>query len=147
MDWMPRAARNKRKRLEVTQSSLHHKLGRAPDVAEVAAALDTTIDGIEKMRREVHAAELAKDVNVDDGDVAVDRHLSPLERLAHQEQRARLTAAIQALPQRHQQILSLYYVEDLKLREIGTLLGVTESRVCQVLKDVVSRLRLAEIDD
>jgi len=147
MDWMPRAARNKRKRLEATQTSLQHKLGRAPDVSEIATALDTTIDGIEKMRSDVHAAELAKDVDVDNGDVAIDRRASPLESLADREQRARLTVAIIALPERHQQILSLYYVEDLKLREIGELLGVTESRICQVLKDVVVRLRTAVIDD
>jgi RNA polymerase sigma factor for flagellar operon FliA len=147
MDWMPRAARTKRKRLESTASTLQHKLGRAPDASELAEALGTSVEGMEKMRRDVHAAERAKDVDVESGDVAVDGKASPLDNIADREQRVRLTAAIAALPERHQQVLSLYYIKDLKLREVGDLLGVTESRVCQVLKDVVARLRTAVIDD
>ena len=144
MDWMPRAARTKRKRLDATQASLQGKLGRAPDVAEVADALGTTIDGVERMRREVHQADIARDV---DADTVADRRAGPERALEHRELRSRLIQAIGALPERHQQILSLYYVDDLKLREIGALLAVTESRVCQVLKDIVVRLRAAVTDD
>lgn len=147
MDWMPRSARNKAKRLSATSSALSQKLGRAPDASEIGEALGVDAAAVEKMRRDVLSAERAKDVDVDAGDVAVSAVASPFERIADREQGARLAAAIAALPERHQQVLSLYYVEDLKLREIGDLLGVTESRVCQVLKDVVARLRTAVIDD
>lgn len=147
MDWMPRSARNKRKQLDAAQSQLANKLGRSADVSEVAEVLGVSSETVQKMRRDVISAERAKDVDVDAGDVGVSALASPFERLADREQGARLAAAISALPERHQQVLSLYYVEDLKLREIGELLGVTESRVCQVLKDVVARLRGAVIDD
>lgn len=144
MDWMPRSARTKRKRLDATQTQLHSKLGRPPDVVEVARALGTSIDGIERMRREVNQADIAR--NVDTNEVA-DSRVDPERALQHRELRARLIVAIGALPERQQQILSLHYVDDLKLREIGQILGVSESRVCQVLGDIVVRLRAAIIDD
>jgi RNA polymerase sigma factor for flagellar operon FliA len=144
MDWMPRSARTKRKRLDATQAQLHSSLGRTPETADVAKALGTSVETVEKMRREVQQADLVRDV---DADTLVDSGVGPERALEHRELRARLVVAVSALPTRHQQILSLYYVEDLKLREIGELLGVTESRVCQVLRDVVVRLRAAIIDD
>ncbi len=144
MDWMPRSARTKRKQLDATQSALQSKLRRAPDVAEVARALGTSIDGFERMRREVHQADIVRDV---DAETVADSRVGPDRALEHRELRARLIAAIGALPERHQQILSLYYVDDLKLREIGELLGITESRVCQVRHDIIVRLRAAVTDD
>jgi len=144
MDWMPRAARTKRKRLDATQAQLQNSLGRTPEVADVAKALGTTVAGIERMRREVLQADLVRDI---DADALVDGGVGPERALEHRELRARLVVAIGTLPQRHQQVLSLYYVDDLKLKEIGGLLGVTESRVCQVLRDVVVRLRASITDD
>ncbi|MDP2342757.1 MAG: FliA/WhiG family RNA polymerase sigma factor [Deltaproteobacteria bacterium] len=144
MDWMPRSARTNRKRLDATQAHLQSSLGRTPDVADIAKALGTTVDGVERMRREVQQADLVRDL---DADTIVDGGVGPERALEHRELRARLVVAISALPTRHQQILSLYYVDDLKLREIGELLGVTESRVCQVLRDVVVRLRASIVDD
>ena len=144
MDWMPRSARTKRKRLDATQAQLHNKLGRAPDADEVAKALGTTLAGVDRMRRDVQQADLVRNV---DADGVVDGGVGPLGVLESRALRARLVVAIGALPVRHQQILSLYYVDDLKLREIGALLSVTESRVCQVVRDIVVRLRAAIIDD
>lgn len=146
MDFMPRAARNKRKRLDSTQHTLSTKLGRAADVGEVAEALGITVEGVEKMRKDVHSAELARDVDVHNGDIATDGKPSAQSTLEDKEIKARLAAAIGALPERHQQVLSLYYVEDLKLKEIGGLLDVTESRVCQILKDTVARLKASVTD-
>ena len=96
------------------------------------------------MRREVNQADIAR--NVDTNELA-DSRVDPERALQHRELRARLIVAIGALPERQQQILSLHYVDDLKLREIGQILGVSESRVCQVLGDIVVRLRAAIIDD
>lgn len=147
MDWMPRSLRTKRKRMEAAKAKLVQTLGRAPDASELATALGTTSDTVERIRRDVEAADVVctdavnNDVIIDDGGA------TPGSVLEDRELRARLARALDLLPERQQQVVRMYYVDQMRLREIGALLHVTESRVCQILREAVSRLRSELVDD
>jgi RNA polymerase sigma factor for flagellar operon FliA len=80
----------------------------------------------------------------DDSDAeldAVDPHGSPLDQLSHEQFMGAVAEAIRALPEREQLVLSLYHEEELNLREIGAVLNVSESRVCQIHGQALLRLR------
>jgi RNA polymerase sigma factor for flagellar operon FliA len=143
LDWMPRSLRSRRRRLDEAQSRLHQRLGRAPDAGELAQALGTTAPAVERLRRDVAVA----DVIVGDAVDGAVTDETPGDHLEERELRARLARALSSLPARQQHVLGLYYVEHRRLREIGDELGVTESRVCQILRDAVTRLRAALLDD
>ena len=97
------------------------------------------------MRRDVQSADVQRGVNLESNAVAGEES-TPGQSLEQRELRARLQAAIEALPRRHQELLGLYYVEQLKLREIGDIFGVTESRACQIHSQVIARLRASVLD-
>ena len=145
MDWMPRSARTKRKRLDSASAQLQHSLGRSPDTSEIARAMGLSTEQVERMRRDVQSADVQRGVNLESTAVAGEES-TPGQSLEQRELRARLQAAIEALPRRHQELLGLYYVEQLKLREIGDIFGVTESRVCQIHSQVIARLRASVLD-
>jgi RNA polymerase sigma factor for flagellar operon FliA len=145
MDWMSRSARTKRKRLDSTCAQLQNNLGRSPDASEIAGAMGLSTDQVERMRRDVISADVQRGVDLESSAVADDDSM-PGTSLEHRELRARLQVAIEALPPRHQELLGLYYVEQLKLREIGEIFGVTESRVCQIHSQVIARLRESILD-
>lgn len=143
LDWLPRSLRSRRRRLDDARTRLHQSLGRAPDAGELAVALGTTREGVERLRRDVALADVLVGDAVDD---AVDED-NPDARLQDRELRARLASALLSLPPRQQHVLARYYVEHRRLREIGLELGVSESRVCQILREAVDRLRIALLDD
>ena len=145
MDWMPRSARTKRKRLDSASAQLQHSLGRSPDTSEIASAMGLSAEQVERMRRDVQSADVQRGVNLESNAVAGEES-TPGQSLEQRELRARLQAAIEALPRRHQELLGLYYVEQLKLREIGDIFGVTESRACQIHSQVIARLRASVLD-
>jgi RNA polymerase sigma factor for flagellar operon FliA len=88
-----------------------------------------------------------EDMSGDDGDEDfLDRHMvdadaNPLGRLSDRKMREALVAAIENLPQREQYVMSMYYEHDMNLKEIAAVLGVTESRVCQLHSQSIARLR------
>lgn len=144
MDSMPRWARSKRKRIDAETNRLQNALGRAPDSTELASALGMTTVQMDRMRVDVDRADVRGGIELDDCASTVQGPEVALER---RELHARLTAAIERLSPRQQQLLSLYYVDHLKLRELGEIFGVTESRVCQLHAQVVAHLRNAILDD
>ncbi len=144
MDSMPRWARSKRKRIDAETNRLQNALGRVPDSSELANALGMTPTQLNRMKVDVDSADVRGGVDLDD---CTSREPGPEGALEHRELRARLAEAIEQLSPRHQQLLSLYYVDHLKLRELGEIFGVTESRVCQLHAQVVTRLRNAIMDD
>ena len=159
MDWVPRSIRFKAREIEKAHSDLEAMLKRQPTEAEMSERLGIS-------RSELHAvvsqisfvSVLALDelvsVGADRGeqvsliDTLADKHLDPTSGVESQETRGLLAAAINSLSEREKIVVTLYYFEGLTLAEIGEILGVTESRVCQIHTKAVGGLRgqLSEVD-
>jgi RNA polymerase sigma factor for flagellar operon FliA len=129
---------------EVTKvmRKLENHLGRAPEEQEVAAALGIELEAYHKLTENLSRAPALANLGALDPDDVAGGADSAME-FEHRELKGQLVAAIQRLPARTQQVLALYYQEECTLAEVGEILGVTESRVCQILGDATARLRAA----
>ncbi|WP_210493767.1 FliA/WhiG family RNA polymerase sigma factor [Patulibacter sp. SYSU D01012] len=153
-DWAPRSLRRWEREAETARRELRSRLEREPNDFELAEHLETSSDEIRARRDQLALAEvesLATSVAGSDGTlvdrtetiVSADRSSSPERMATVREARAHLAAAVAALPDRERDVARLLYVENLRLREIGDMLGVSESRVCQIASSLRSRLRAA----
>ena len=147
-DWLPRSLRRDMRRIEAAIHSLEQQNGRAPSETELAGALDMPLVDYQKMLQEARGYQLVyfEDFREEDGDDYLDRHFGdtesdPLAMLMDRNMRDTLIKAIEDLPEREKLVMGLYYEEELNLREIGEVLGVSESRVCQLHSQAVARLR------
>ncbi len=150
MDWVPRSVRAKARRIEQAMATFENTNGRSPSEEELADALDTALEdlrdtlgqiargGILGLDEMVSAA--GEGVSVGDT-VADDSNLGPGAQLEASEIRKILAASVKALPERERMVLALYYYETMTLAEIGKVLGVSESRVCQIHGKAVLQLR------
>jgi RNA polymerase sigma factor for flagellar operon FliA len=153
LDWVPRSVRSRAREIEQVQAKLEHELQRAPSEAELAAKLNMTEEELQSALLEianssVYALDELWTVSDSSGDqvslldtIADEGAADPQEALATTEVKDRLTEAIGGLPEREQLVVALYYYENLTLREIGEVLGVTESRVSQLHTKAVMRLK------
>jgi len=150
-DWIPRSMREKAKRVERAVQKLEQALGRAPKEQEVSRKLNMELDEFRTLLNQCKSISLISLDEVgsfangdkksllallDSGD-----GFNPLLRLSGQELKDRLSKYIQELPEKQRIVLSLYYFEELNLKEIGQILEVTESRVSQLHTQAVIRLR------
>lgn len=147
-DWLPRQLRRDLRRIEAALAQLEHAHGRAPSEREVADFLGLSLVEYQKTLQETRGHQLLylEDLTDEGGDDFLDRHLSdndadPARLLEDRNLRERLMIAIGALPDREKMVMALYYEQNLNLREIGEVMGVTESRVCQLHSQAVLRLR------
>jgi RNA polymerase sigma factor for flagellar operon FliA len=147
-DWLPRGLRRDLRRIEAAVSSLEQRHGRHPTENELAAALEMPLAEYQKMLQEARGHQLLslEDFKSDDDDEYLDRHCgetqpNPLEVLEDKRLRGALIQAIAELPDRERTVMGLYYERELNLREIGEVLGVGESRVCQLHSQAILRLR------
>jgi RNA polymerase sigma factor FliA len=153
LDWVPRSVRSRAREIEQVQAKLEHELQRAPSESELAAKLNMTEEELQSALLEianssVYALDELWTVSDSSGDqvslldtIADEGAADPQEALATTEVKDRLTEAIGGLPEREQLVVALYYYENLTLREIGEVLGVTESRVSQLHTKAVMRLK------
>jgi len=153
LDWVPRSVRSRAREIEQVQAKLEHELQRAPSESELAAKLNMTEEELQSALLEianssVYALDELWTVSDSSGDqvslldtIADEGAADPQEALASTEVKDRLTEAIGGLPEREQLVVALYYYENLTLREIGEVLGVTESRVSQLHTKAVMRLK------
>lgn len=152
LDWVPRSVRSRARDIERASAALEHKLHRAPTDAEMAAALEITVEEFrDSLTQIANSSLVALDEvwsggNGTDGVALVDTlgdeaSQHPEGAMAETETRIVLSDAIADLPEREQIVVSLYYYEGLTLREIGEVLDVTESRVSQLHTKAVLRLR------
>ncbi|RTL57795.1 MAG: RNA polymerase sigma factor FliA [Rhodocyclaceae bacterium] len=147
-DWLPRGVRREMRRVEAAIQKLEHEHGRQPSETELSSCLGMSLDEYQKLLLEARGHQLVylEDLSGEDGDDYLDRSLSsanpdPLAVLEDAGMKAALVQAIAALPEREKLMMALYYEQDLNLREIGEVMGVTESRVCQLHSQAVARLR------
>ena len=148
-DWMPRSVRRNQRTIERAIHILEQRLQRPPSESEIATQLEMSLADYQQFLLEAKGAQLVylEDAGGDDGEESfLERAVPstaalPLERLGDQQFRSALVGCIERLPEREKLVMSLYYEEGLNLKEIGAVLGVTESRISQIHSQAVSRLR------
>ena len=148
-DWMSRSSRKSQKDIEHALHRVEQRLGRSPIESEIAAELGMSLEDYQALLSKVRGTQLVylEDFHHDDEDEGfLDRHVAdegadPMAVLRDQRLRASLVEAIKALPEREQYIMGMYYEHDMNLKEIAAVLGVTESRVCQLHSQAIARLR------
>ncbi len=152
LDWVPRSVRQKGRKLEKAYGELEQRLGRAASEEEVADSLGIQIDKFHELLNQVRGTSL---VNLEEigggadgdrsggyGDIVEDVNAeNPFNSLKLHETRRIVSETIGTLPEKERLVVSLYYFEDLNMKEIGGILGITESRVCQIHTKAVLRLR------
>lgn len=151
MDWVPRSVRTKAKRIEQANAKLEAKLGRAASDEEIADELGITVEDLDDMLTKISFVgvvaldEMLSGSERGDsqtlGDTIPDKGDGPLGSFEVEEMRQLLAESINSMTEREKIVLTLYYYEGLTLAEIGGVLGVTESRVCQIHTKSVIRLR------
>jgi RNA polymerase sigma factor for flagellar operon FliA len=141
MDWIPRSVHERVSLLQRTHTKLLNRLGRPPTDEEVAAEMKLSLEELDDFLVRSRGAVLVSldDINLHepDGpkilDMLADRqHPDPLAIILNDRERERVADAIQQLPEKERLVLTLYYYEELTMKEIGSILKVTESRVCQI---------------
>lgn len=147
-DWMPRSTRQNMRKVEGAMQSLQQRLGRPPSESEVAASLKISLDEYQDMLADSGGHQLLyyEDFHADEGsDNFLDRYAvddaDPLRSLMETDFRQAVIDAIDNLPPREKLLMGLYYEEELNLKEIGAVMGVSESRVSQLHTQAVARLR------
>ncbi len=149
-DWMSRGSRKSQKDIEVAIRRVEHRVGRTPLESEIAKEMGLPLEEYQSLLGKVRGTQLVylEDMSRggEDDDAYLDRHVAdseadPLNLLRDQRMRESLVQAIKTLPEREQHIMSMYYEQDMNLKEIAAVLNVTESRVCQLHSQSIARLR------
>jgi RNA polymerase sigma factor for flagellar operon FliA len=149
LDWSPRELRRKGRAVEEAIRSVTHKLGRAPAEQEIAKEMDLELGAYQQLLGELKGLEIGS-LHMERTEDSGDEELAyipgspdedPLFRCLQGEMKQRLIDAIDELPEKERMVLTLYYYEELTMKEIALTLGVVESRVSQIHSSAVLRLR------
>jgi RNA polymerase sigma factor for flagellar operon FliA len=147
-DWMPRSTRQNMRKVEHAMATLQQQLGRPPSESEIAKSLKVPLADYQDMLGDSGGHQLVyyEDFHDEDGnDSWLDRYAvdddDPLRALLETDFRQAVIDAIDNLPPREKILMGLYYEEELNLKEIGAVMGVSESRVSQLHSQAVGRLR------
>ncbi|MEO7558863.1 MAG: RNA polymerase sigma factor FliA [Nitrosospira sp.] len=149
LDWLPRGARKSMRQIDAAVHALQQRSGRAPTEAEIAGELKVPVAEYQQMLLEGRGTQLIHYEDfMEDGDDdflernCADSNADPLASLLDDNLREVLIGAIANLPEREKMLMGLYYEQELNFKEIGAVLGVSESRVCQIHNQAVARLRV-----
>jgi RNA polymerase sigma factor for flagellar operon FliA len=151
LDWVSRSVRSWGRRIEAARSKLAGQLIREPSAEEMARELEIPLETYFRIDQQVNDATL---LSMDDLSAAAESgwdsaqhkfaenpYLDPLSFVESKDLVDRLASALEALPERERMVVTLYYHEELTLREIGEILGLSEGRICQIFGQAVGRLR------
>ena len=151
LDWSPRELRRKGRAVEEAVRTTTQKLGRAPSEQEIAGEMQLSLTEYQTLLGDLKGLEIGS-LHMERSEDSGDEELAyvpgapeddPLFRCLKGEMKQRLTDAIEELPEKERMVLTLYYYEELTMKEIGLTLGVVESRVSQIHSSAVVRLRAA----
>jgi RNA polymerase sigma factor FliA len=148
-DWMPRSMRQNMRKVEDALNTLQQRLGRSPTESEVAKQLKLSLAQYQDLLADGGGHQLVYYEDFHESDSSehfLDRYCSdssddPLQALMNTGFRAAVIDAINALPEREKILMGLYYEQELNLKEIGAIMNVSESRVCQLHSQAISRMR------
>jgi RNA polymerase sigma factor FliA len=151
LDWVRRSVRSWGRKIEAAKTKLSAKFAREPAAEEIAKELEIPLESYFRLEQQVNEATL---LSLEDLSIASEAEweraqekytnspfLDPLSVVEGKDLVEKLAAGIAALPERDRLVVTLYYYEDLTLREIGQILDLSEGRVCQILAQVVACLR------
>ncbi|MBI5468180.1 MAG: FliA/WhiG family RNA polymerase sigma factor [Deltaproteobacteria bacterium] len=151
MDWMTRSMRDKSNQLEKAYIEVERRTGRPAEIEEVASVLDITTDDLYTILSQVSALSVMslEDLGIGHHDEGMDilecikdpEGKDPMTIVKFNEIKRKIAEAVETLPEKEKLIISLYYYEELTLREIGKVLNITESRVCQLHSQTMHRLK------
>jgi RNA polymerase sigma factor for flagellar operon FliA len=150
--WIPRSMRKKIEEINNARTRLAKKIGRMPDDADVAKSMKVSLDDYFKVLK---YATIANPIRLEDFNnnkysdsnlnitecIADPKAKSPLSILEEKDNQEELAELIETLPEKEKLVLALYYWEELTMQEIGKVLSITESRVCQIHSQAVGKLK------
>ncbi len=151
LDWSPRELRRKGRAVEEAMRAVTQRVGRAPSEQEIAKELELPLTEYQLLLGDLKGLEIGS-LHMERSEDSGDEELTyipgapdedPLFRCLKGEMKQRLADAIDELPEKERMVLTLYYYEELTMKEIGLTLGVVESRVSQIHSSAVLRLRVA----
>ena len=150
LDWSPRELRRKGRQVEEAYNELAVKMGRTPSETDLARALNMRLDELQSLLAELDALEIGS-LRVESSNTGKEEDLAdsmatrpeetPFFQCLRSEVKQLLAGAIAELPEKEQRVLSLYYFEELTMKEVGAVLGIGESRVSQIHSLAMLRLR------
>lgn len=147
-DWLPRSMRSDMRRIEGAINRVQQRLGKSPAESDIATELGLSLPDYQQLLQDSRGAQLMyyEDFHSSDNEDFFERYetdgkSNPLEMLRDERFREALIKAIANLPERERLMMGMHYEQDMNLREIGMVLGVGESRVCQLHSQAVARLR------
>ena len=150
-DPLSRTMRDKCKMVEREMHRQEHQLGRNPTATEMAEALQVSLEEYYSMLEEIHEFSfISIDDSWDDDEghslsladiLGDDENKGPQNQVMSGQAAQAIGAAIDALPEKERLAVTLYYYEEMNLKEIGAVLGLTESRICQILSQAMVRLK------
>jgi len=151
MDWVPRTIHEKARKVKNMMSQFEQSTGKTPTEAQMAKALGISVKEYEALLNEVRpAAFVCLDAAgaAEDGDggalhevIADLTEDSPVEKVSQRELKQVILERMKELPEMQRKVLALYYVEDMHLREIAEVFGLTESRICQIHSQAILAIR------
>ncbi len=147
-DWLPRSLRRDMRRIESAISRMQQKLGKPPSETKIAEEMGVTLDEYQHMLHESRGARLVyyEDFQNEDQDNFFERFDTnsggdPMDILQDGQFKMELVQAIESLPERERMMMGMIYEQEMNLREIGEVMGVSESRISQLHSQAVARLR------
>jgi RNA polymerase sigma factor for flagellar operon FliA len=148
-DWLPRSMRQNMRKIEEAMNVMQQRLGRPPQDSEVAKQLKLSLADYQELLSEGGGHQLVYYEDFHDSEsnehfldrYCTDASSDPLQSLMNSGFRSAVIDAITALPEREKILMGLYYEQEMNLKEIGAVMGVSESRVCQLHSQAIARMR------